>query len=79
MVIAHGRAFLPPHLIGRGVTLLNLFGVGAVGVMQMATGALYAAVPASTPDAPYDALFLAFALVLLAGTLAYAFSRDRVD
>ena len=79
MVIAHGRAFLPPHLMGRGVTLLNLFGVGAVGVMQMATGALYAAVPASTPDAPYDALFLAFAGVLLAGTLIYAFSRDRVD
>jgi MFS family permease len=79
MVMAHGRAFLPPHLMGRGVTLLNLFGIGAVGVMQMATGALFAAVPASTPDAPYDALFLAFALVLLAGTLVYAFSRDRVD
>ena len=45
----------------------------------MATGALFAAVPATPPDAPYDALFLAFAGVLLAGTLIYAFSRDRVD
>ena len=38
MVIAHGRAFLPPHLTGRGVTLLNLFGIGAAGLMQMLTG-----------------------------------------
>jgi hypothetical protein len=36
-------------------------------------------VPAPTPQAPYQALFLAFALVLLAGTLIYAFSRDRLD
>ena len=33
MVIAHGRAFFPPHLIGRGVTLLNLFGIAAVGLL----------------------------------------------
>ena len=31
MVIAHGRAFLPPALVGRGVTLMNLFGIGAAG------------------------------------------------
>lgn len=79
MVIAHGRAFLPPHLTGRGVTLLNLFGIGAVGVMQVATGALYAAVPAPPPEAPFAALFLLFAAVLLAGLAIYAFSTDRTD
>ncbi len=79
MVIAHGRAFLPPHLTGRGVTLLNLFGVGAVGVMQVATGALYAAVPPVPPEAPFAALFLLFAAVVLAGLAIYAFSTDRTD
>jgi hypothetical protein len=44
MVIAHGRAFLPAHLTGRGVTLLNLFGIGAVGVAQFITGRLSASV-----------------------------------
>ncbi|MEM8538769.1 MAG: MFS transporter, partial [Pseudomonadota bacterium] len=30
VIMAHGRAFVPPHLVGRGVTLLNLFGIGGV-------------------------------------------------
>ena len=79
MVIAHGRAFLPPHLTGRGVTLMNFFGIGAAGLMQMLTGRLQAAVPAEPPSAPYDAIFLFFALTLLAGLAVYAFSRDRTD
>jgi predicted MFS family arabinose efflux permease len=79
MVIAHGRAFFPPHLTGRGVTLLNLFGIGAVGVLQVATGALYAAIPGPPPTAPFAAVFLLFAAVLLAGLAIYAFSTDRTD
>jgi len=79
VVIAHGRAFFPPHLTGRGVTLLNLFGIGAVGVLQVASGALYAAVPAPPPEAPFAALFLLFAALLLAGLAIYAFSTDRTD
>ena len=38
MVIAHGRAFFPPHLMGRGVTLLNLFGIAPIGLAQIVTG-----------------------------------------
>ena len=38
MVIAHGRAFIPAHLVGRGVTLLNLFGIGATGLAQLMPG-----------------------------------------
>ena len=38
MVMAHGRAFLPPHLTGRGVSLINLFGIGGAGLMQIITG-----------------------------------------
>jgi predicted MFS family arabinose efflux permease len=79
MVIAHGRAFLPPHLLGRGVTLLNLFGIGAAGLLQMATGRVFAAAPQSPASAPFGAVFLLFALVLAAGLAAYLFARDRTD
>ena len=52
MVIALGRAFFPPHLVGRGVTLLNLFGIGATGLAQMATGRLHAATAGGTAMGP---------------------------
>lgn len=78
MVIAHGRAFFPPHLLGRGVTLLNLFGIAAVGLAQIATGQLYSAV-APPPVAAYQAIFGFFALCLAVGLLIYAFSKDRID
>ena len=43
MVVAHGRAFVPPHLVGRGVTLINLFGIGSTGLLQIVTGRLHGA------------------------------------
>lgn len=75
--VAHGRAFFPPHLVGRGVTLLNLFSIGGVGVMQSVTGPLFAA--AGGGVAGYQALFGAFALALLAGCAIYAFAPDKLD
>jgi predicted MFS family arabinose efflux permease len=81
MVIAHGRAFVPPHLMGRGVTLLNLFGIGAVGLAQVVTGRLHAglAVDAGGSVVAYQGLFAFFAVVLAAGLVVYAFSQDRTD
>lgn len=79
VVIAHGRALFPPHLVGRGVTLLNLFGLGAVGLAQVATGRIHAATAATDPAAPYAVLFLFYAIALAAGLLVYLFSRDRTD
>lgn len=79
MVIAHGRAFIPPHLTGRGVTLLNLFGIAPVGLLQLATGRIHAATPADPASAPYAAIFGFIALMLAAGLVVYAFSRDRTD
>ena len=79
MVMAHGRAFLPPHLIGRGVTLINLFGIGAAGVMQLVTGRVYAAVPADPVQAPYEAVFLTYVVLVAVGLTVYLFSRDRRD
>ena len=80
VVIAHGRAFVPPHLVGRGVTLLNFFGIGGVGLMQFASGRIYAQMAGSADAAaPYVALFAFFAATLLIGCLIYLFSRDSLD
>lgn len=79
MVIAHGRAFIPSHLTGRGVTLLNLFGIAPVGLLQLATGRIHATTSASDAAAPYTAIFGFIALFLAAGLLVYAFSKDRTD
>jgi nitrate/nitrite transporter NarK len=86
MVMAHGRAFLPQHLVGRGVTLINLFGIGAAGVMQIATGRLHAAftpsanmINSAPPSTPYAALFLFYASLTAVGLVLYAFSKDRTD
>ncbi|HEX9856814.1 MAG TPA: MFS transporter, partial [Paracoccaceae bacterium] len=86
MIMAHGRAFFPSHLVGRGVTLLNLFGIGFIGLTQFASGRIHAAlspgtgtVSALSQTAPYAAIFLFFALALLAGGAVYAFSQDRTD
>jgi hypothetical protein len=77
LLMAHARAFVPAHLTGRGVTLMNFFAIGGVGVMQFATGAVVtrAAVPAD-PTAAYAALFQFYALMLAISLAVYLFSRD---
>lgn len=79
LIMAHGRSFVPPHLTGRGVTLLNLFGIGGVGLMQFFSGGIYATFLSggNSPTEAYGLLFLGLALVLLAGCAIYLFSSDR--
>jgi len=77
LVIAHSRAFLPAHLTGRGVTLMNFFSIGGTGLMQFATGPVVSAstVPGE-PAAAYSALFFFYAAMLGLSLLAYLFARD---
>ncbi|MBC7164823.1 MAG: MFS transporter [Roseovarius sp.] len=79
VIVAHGRAFIPPHLAGRGVTLLNLFGIGGVGVAQFASGPLHAAASAQGALAGHVAIFTLFAGALALGLALYLFSRDSLD
>ncbi|KUJ73261.1 MFS transporter [Ruegeria marisrubri] len=79
VVMAHGRAFIPAHLVGRGVTLLNLFGIGGVGIMQFVTGRIHAGYADGGATAPYIAIFGFFAVALAAGCAVYVFSRDSID
>lgn len=80
LIMAHGRAYFPAHLTGRGVTLMNLVGIAGVGLFQFSSSWVFeGARVADDPVAGYRAVFLYFAVPVLIGSLAYLFSRDRVD
>lgn len=77
VIMAHGKSFFPAHLAGRGVTLLNLFGIGGVGLAQFATGRLHTAYQGSDVTAPYTAVFGFLGLMLAVGLALYLFSKDN--
>lgn len=80
MILAHGRSYVPPHLAGRGVSLLNLFGIAGVGLSQVVTGRVQEiATQTGTIAESYAPVFAVFAALTLAGMLPYLFSRDRLD
>lgn len=78
VLMAHGRSFLPPALIGRGVTMLNLFSIGGVGILQVLSGRVYRAALAdgAAPTEAYVAVFTLFVASLALGLAFYLFSRD---
>lgn len=77
LLMAHARHFFPPHLIGRGVTLMNFFSIGGVAAMQFATGAVVtaSAVPGQ-PQAAYVSLYWFYAAMLALSLLIYLAARD---
>ncbi|MBN7758671.1 MFS transporter [Nitratireductor aquimarinus] len=77
LLMAHGRAFVPAHLTGRGVTLLNFFSVGGAGVMQFLTGGVVAAsVVPGDPVAAYQTLFIFYAVLIALSLAIYLACRD---
>ena len=81
ILMAHGRSFFPDHLMGRGVTLINLFGIGGVGLMQNLSARIYDATTTETTTviAPYNAVIMLFCISILIGLIIYFFSQDRTD
>jgi predicted MFS family arabinose efflux permease len=86
IVIAHGRAFLPPQLTGRGVALINLCGIGSAGILQVMTGRIHAALTppeglmnSAPPATPYLGLFLFYTVFVAIGLALYLLSKDRTD
>lgn len=76
-IMSHGRSLLPRHLVGRGVTLLNLCSIGGVGIAQFVTGRIYAAYsPAKWESTPFVMIFIFFAAALAIGLVIYLFSTD---
>ena len=79
VLIAHGRSFLPPHLVGRGMTLFNIGTMGGTFVVQLISGALIELFPSAGGAYPLDAYRLVFgvqALTVLAASLAYMTMRQ---
>ena len=77
VIIGHGRDFIPAHLTGRGVTLLNLFGIGGAGLLQASSGRLFTIYSSEQSIVfGYQSIFLFFGLFLLLGCLIYLFSKD---
>ena len=79
VVIAHARTLFPAHLTGRGVTLMNLFGIGGVGLLQFGSGRMHTAATGAEPTTAYHSLFGSFAIIIVIGLIPYFFSRDRMD
>lgn len=81
ILVAHGRSFFPEHLVGRGVTLINLFCIGGVGVMQNLSGRIYNTkiTETTSPILSYNAVILLFCVTMLLGLAIYLCSQDRTD
>jgi len=78
VLLAHGRSLLPPHLVGRGITLFNIGTIGGTFVVQLASGALIDLFPLQAGAYPLDAYRLVFAvqgLCVLGACSAYATIR----
>lgn len=80
VVTAHARIFIPPHLMGRGVTFINLCGIITVGISQQITGRLHTALDSpATPLLPFNAIFLFFGLSVALGLTIYLCATERTD
>ena len=77
VLMAHGRSFVPDHLLGRGITLLNVLFIGGAGVLQPLSGALMKRLADTPPEQAYATLHLIFAGLLFASLAVYIFATDN--
>jgi predicted MFS family arabinose efflux permease len=77
VLMAHGRSFVPDHLLGRGITLLNVLFIGGAGVLQPLSGALMKQMAEAPPAQAHATLHLIFAGLLVASLIVYAFAKDN--
>jgi predicted MFS family arabinose efflux permease len=74
VIVAHGRSLFPDHLIGRGVTTVNIAQVIGLTALPLMTGPIVGAFPAPnavSPEIAYRWAFGAIAATLAAGLLVY--------
>ena len=72
VVVAHGRSFVPIELSGRGVTLMNLFAIGGVGVLQTISGIAF------DRASDFGSVFSVYFILILIGLVIYLFSKDNM-
>ena len=73
VVVAHGRSFVPIELSGRGITLMNLFAIGGVGVLQTVTGLIF------ERTADFGSVFFIYFILILIGLVVYLWSKDNAS
>jgi predicted MFS family arabinose efflux permease len=73
VLMTHGRTFLPDHLLGRGITLLNFTFMTGAALTQLLSGRVVDAlkVAGRTSAEVFALLHLGFGLALLAATAIY--------
>ena len=74
--MAHGRSFLPPELLGRGVTLINFFNIIGVAIMQIAGGTILKFAGNADGSGAFGNLFLIYAILVGFSVIAFAFAKD---
>jgi len=79
VLVAHSKALFPPHLTGRGLSLINMGTMSGSFATQWVTGLAVKAVAGDTAVYPIAAFQVAFALqaaLLACATLAYLRATD---
>jgi MFS family permease len=80
IVTAHGKSLFPPHLTGRGITLMNMGTMGGVFLFQSLTGMLVdlfgQAAGGGYPAGAYRAVFLVMGVGLAASLIPYVRALD---
>jgi MFS family permease len=76
VLMAHGRSFVPDHLLGRGLTLMNVLFIGGAGIVQPLSGAMMNRMKDQPVTDGYATLHIAFGMALLVTLAVYLFSRD---
>lgn len=79
VLIAHGRLFMPGHVIGRGITFINFVSIGGTGVAQLLSGRAVDAMRKAglAPVETYANLHLAFGALLVVSAGIYALAPRR--
>lgn len=78
VLMAHARAFLPTPILGRGLTLMNMFLIGGAAVIQPLSGAYVAHLAALGATRPmiHASLYGAYGAALALSLVVYLFARD---
>jgi MFS family permease len=79
VMVAHGKSLFPPHLVGRGMTVLNVGTIGGVFLAQTLSGVVIELFPAQSgayPLAAYQAVFGLQAAFMLVACVVYAGAYD---
>ena len=80
LVLAHGRSLVPPHLLGRAITLLNIGAMGGGFLVQFVSGAIiemFVSDGGTYPLAAYRLVFGLQAVLVLIGLVVYFRSYEK--